>query len=1239
MSAKPDFVHLHLHTEYSLLDGACRLDELVGEGVRLGMKAMAITDHGNMFGAVAFHDACRKKGLKPILGCEVYVAPGSRLDRQAASASEAYSHFTLLATSDTGYHNLVKLVSSGYLEGFYHRPRIDKDLLAKHSEGLVGLSGCLSGEIAQHILAGAEAAALQTVGAFSEIFGKDRFYLEVMEHGIPDQRRVNQGLLRVREKTGLKLAATNDAHYLRRDDHQAHDVLLCIGSGKKVADAERLRFDTNAFYLKSAEEMAALFPDYPEALLSTVQIAEMCDFELKPVSSLPAFDVPDGYTIESYFEKVTRDGFAERRRALDPLAAASRLRHPLADYEARLDKEIDVIRRVGFSGYFLIVWDFIRYAREKRIPVGPGRGSAAGSLVAWALRITDIDPIENGLIFERFLNEERISPPDIDIDFCEARRGEVIEYVTRKYGRDNVAQIITFGTMKAKAVVRDVGRVMDMSYAEVDKIAKMIPFDLKMTLDKALAESPPLQEAYEKDPRVKELIDISRRLEGTTRHASIHAAGVVISPQPLTDLVPLFKGNTGDVTTQFDMKGVERIGLLKMDFLGLRTLTLIDNCVKMIEAQRGVRVEPADIPVDDAATYALFTAGKTSGLFQFESDGMRDILKRFRPDRLEHLTALNALYRPGPMAMIDDFIKRRHGQTRVSFEHPSLEPILKETYGVMVYQEQVMQIASALAGFTLAEADILRKAMGKKNVEVMGAQMEKFLKGSASRSVNEKKAKKIWDAMEQFAGYGFNKSHSAAYAWLAYQTAYLKANYPAYFMAALLTSERANTDKMVQYIGECREMGIRVLPPDANESDMFFTVVAGAPGPKAARADELAPARAGADRQPAASAAGFTPAERAGGLGTILCSREAGATPTTAVAAGEQSMVGGAAQPPPEEDVRFGLAAIKNVGEGAVEAILGVRKATGAFSSLYDFCDRVDLRAVNRRVIESFIKSGCFDSMDPRRSALFGAIDRAADAGQKGQRDREAGQSSLFGMLGGGDGKSAPVERIADAPPWSEAERLAFEKESLGYFISGHPLERFRAELAQWTTSTAGNLAQAGSAPEVAVGGIVTALRLIKTKKGDRMASFVLEDLDGSVEVLVFPETYKKTAGRLADDVVVVVKGKSEIQDDGKARLLAADVMPLDQAKLAEARFVTIRVPLPVWDRGKGERLRDILGQHRGDCPVTLELIRPGSWAVALAPSAYYRVRPGPVLRDEIEALLGEGALVLTRTASPARDA
>ncbi len=1184
----PDFVHLHLHTEYSLLDGASHVDELVEQTVRLGMKAVAVTDHGNMFGAVAFHDTCLDKGIKPILGCEVYVAPGSRHDKSGSGIEEAYNHMTVLAGEEVGYHNLVKLVSLGYTEGFYHRPRIDKDALAAHARGLIGLSGCLSGEVAQHIRAGQEAAALQSVGALSEIFGPERFYLEVMDHGIEEQRRVNQGLYRLHARTGLPLAATNDAHYLRREDHQAHDVLLCIGSGKKVHESERLRFDSEEFYVKSPAEMAAVFPDHPDALANTIRIAEMCGFFIKPAGELPAFDVPPGFSIESYFEKVARDGFARRLEVLEPLAAAGRLRHPLADYAARLDKEIGVIRRVGFAGYFLIVWDFIRYARERGVPVGPGRGSAAGSLVAYSLRITDIDPIENDLIFERFLNEERISPPDIDIDFCENRRGEVIEYVTRKYGRENVAQIITFGTMKAKAVVRDVGRVLDMSYADVDKIAKMIPFDLKMTLDKALAESPPLQDAYLKDAKVRELIDISRRLEGTTRHASTHAAGVVISPVPLTEIVPLasFKGGAEGITTQYDMKGVERIGLLKMDFLGLRTLTLIDNCVKMIAAQTGELIDIDLIPTDDRRTYEMFTAGRTSGLFQFESDGMRDILKRFKPDRLEHLTALNALYRPGPMAMIDDVIKRRHGQTRVTYDHPLLEPILAETYGVMVYQEQVMQIASALAGYTLGEADILRKAMGKKKADVMATQKDKFIKGSVARNVPEKKAVKIWDHMEQFAGYGFNKSHSAAYAWLAYQTAYLKANHPAYFMAALLTSERANTDKIVLYVGECRAMGIEVLPPDVNQSDMYFSV--GNSGGSSSRTDP-----------PAASP---TRAEVNSALAACPLA------------------------------IRFGLAAIKNVGEGAVEAILAARSAGGPFRSLFGFCERVDLKAVNRRVVESFIKSGSFDSLGRRRAALMAAIDRAMESGQKQQRDREQGQASLLGMLGGPEpGAPRAPERLPEVADWPEGERLAYEKESLGFFISGHPLERHREELAQWANATTGALGQLGE-KEADVGGIVTGLRLMKTKKGDRMATFVLEDLEGGVEVLVFPDAYKKAAARLADDLIVLVKGRAEALDEGRFRLLASDVLPLEAAKLSEARYVTIRVPLGSWDKSKGERLRDILGAHKGDCPVTLEIVRPGAFAVAVAPSAYFRVRPDEVLRTEVEGLLGPGSLILART-------
>ncbi|MBN2370493.1 MAG: DNA polymerase III subunit alpha [Vicinamibacteria bacterium] len=1151
----PEFVHLHVHTEYSLLDGACHIDKLVDQAVRLGMPALAITDHGNMFGAVEFHDTCRAKGLKPLLGCEAYTAKGSRNDRSASGIREAYHHLTLLAMNDAGYHNLVKLVSIGYLEGFYHRPRIDKEALARHNEGIVCLSGCLAGEIATFLRDGKDQDAWRVAGELGDIFDKGRFFLEMMDHGIPEQRRVNEGLLRIRDRTGLPIVATNDAHYISRDDHLAHDVLLCIGLGKKRDDADRPRFGAPQFYLKSAEEMAQAFPDGAEALKNTLGVAEMCDFTLRAVETLPDFAVPPGHTVESYFERVTREGFEGRRHALAELCARARLRYPLSVYEERLEKEIAVIRRVGFAGYFLIVWDFIRFARERGVPVGPGRGSAAGSLVAYCLQITDIDPIENDLIFERFLNEERISPPDIDIDFCENRRAEVIEYVTRKYGRENVAQIITFGTMKARAVVRDVGRVLDMSYGDVDKIAKMIPHDLGITLDKALEESPPLIEAYNKDPRVKDLIDISRKLEGTTRHASTHAAGVVIAPRPLADVVPLFKGNTGDVTTQYDMKGVERIGLLKMDFLGLRTLTLIHDCVRMIAEQTGARVDMQEIPLDDGKTYELFSKGQTSGLFQFESDGMRDILRRFKPDRLEHLTALNALYRPGPMQMIEDFIRRRHGATKVSYETPSLEPILSGTYGVMVYQEQVMQIASTLAGFSMGEADILRKAMGKKKVEVMAAQREKFLSGCAARGVAERKARKIWDLMEQFAGYGFNKSHSAAYALLAYQTGYLKANYPMHFMAALLTSERANTDKMVAYIGECRGMGIRVLPPDVNESEMYFTV----------RGD----------------------------------------------------------------DIRFGLSAIKNVGEGAVQAVIEARRSR-AFRSLYDLCERVDSKAVNRRAIESFIKSGCFDSLDARRAALLTVVDRAIEAGQRTQRDREHGQTSLFGSIEPSPETPVDFAAIPDAPEWSDSERLSYEKETLGFFITGHPLERHRDDLALLTTTSSVRLREAGNPSEVSIGGIVTGLRLIKTKKGDRMATFSLEDMDGGIEVLVFPETFKKVAGRLAEDRIMVVKGKAEVPDDGKARILASDALTLDEAKMADARYVTIRFAGDDWARSKGERLRDILEAHPGDCPVAIELVRTGAFIVALNTGATFRVRPSAAFQDAIEGLLGPGALNLT---------
>jgi DNA polymerase-3 subunit alpha len=1161
--ASPEFVHLHLHTEFSLLDGACHLDELAKHAKAMGMSAMAITDHGAMFGAVGWAAACKKAGIKPIIGCESYVALGSRLEKSGGGIANAYNHLGMIATTNEGYHNLAKLSSIGYTEGFYHRPRIDKEVLASHSKGLVGFSGCLASEISQCLMRDDEQGAIKSVMEFCDIFGKDRFYLELMDHRIPDQTKVNKGLMRIGKKTGLPFVATNDAHYLHKDDHEAHAVLLCIGTGKKLADPNRFAFETDEFYVKSALEMEALFGHVPDALLNTVKIADMVEFKLDTQLKLPRFDVPAGYTIESYFEKTARDGYAERLKMLGPLADSGRLKVPLADYEGRLTREIGVVHRVGFSGYFLIVGDFIRYAKERGIPVGPGRGSAAGSLVAYVLRITDIDPMENGLIFERFLNEERIAPPDIDIDFCENRRGEVIEYVTQKYGRENVAQIITFGTMKAKAVVRDVSRVLDLSFADSDRIAKMVPADLGMTLAKALEDSPALADAYKKEELTRRVIDIGKRLEGTTRHASTHAAGVVISPVPLATLVPLYRfPGTDAVVTQFDMKGVEEIGLLKMDFLGLSTLTLIDRCVKMIEAQTGEKVDPSTLDDGDAKAYHLFATGRTNGVFQFESDGMKDVLRRFKPDRLEHLTALNALYRPGPMQMIDDFVKRRHGQTKVTYEHPSFEEILGETYGVMVYQEQVMKIASAIAGFTMGEADVLRKAMGKKNAAVMAAQKDKFVSGCVANKIAVAKATKIWDHIEMFAGYGFNKSHSAAYAWIAYQTAYLKANYPAFFVASLLTMEKANADKIVAYSAEARDLGLTVLPPNVNASLADFTVENGA--------------------------------------------------------------------------VRFALSAVKNVGEGAAEAVVTAR-ADGPFTTLDDFASRVDMKTANKRAVESFIKSGSFDSVDPRRHVLFAELETALDRAARLRADREAGQSNLFGLMDDGLSPVAtPGGRttLTDVPRWSEGERLAFEKESLGFYLSGHPIERYKSEIQEFASGTLGYLIRARAMGDVTVMGLMSGLRLTKTKKGDRMAICQLDDFEGTVEGLIFPEAYRQCGTRLKDDESFLVRGKLEAKDDEeKPRLIVSDLTQLDSALRMMTRSIRLRVDLGVLEEAVLVAVKRVLSSHPGEVAVSIEIHRPGEFAALVRVDDKLRVKLTADLVSQLEQLTGSSTVRLSRSA------
>ena len=1154
-----DFVHLHLHSEYSLLDGACRIEELLDKAVELKMPAMAITEHGNMFSSVIFHDQARKRGINPILGCEVYVAPGDRRTK-SGTPGETANHLVLLAETDEGYRNLITLVSSGYTEGFYYKPRIDKDLLAQHARGLIGLSSCLKGEVATGIRTEQQHKAIAAAAAYRDILGRENFFLEMQYQGIDDQRVVNTGLQPIARDLDIDLVVTNDVHYLKNSDFKPHDVLLCIGTGKAVTDTDRLRYHGDQFYLKTGKEMAAVFPDYAEALERTVRIAERCHVDLSfKENYLPNFDVPPGFTLDEYFEHEVRLGFQARLPKLKDLAARGVLKHTIDEYERRLAYEVDMIKKMKYPGYFLIVWDFIRYAREQGIPVGPGRGSAAGSFVAYCLRITDVDPMEYDLIFERFLNPERVSLPDIDIDFCERRRGEVIKYVTQKYGAANVAQIITFGTMKARAVVRDVARVMDIPYADADRVAKAVPPALDMTLAKALEESPALKEMQQKDERVKELLAVAQRLEGMTRHASVHAAGVVIAPRPLTEFVPLYKSQKDEIVTQWAMKEVERVGLLKMDFLGLSTLTLIDDCLREIKRTEGIDLDIDAIPLTDEKTYKLFSDGQTYGVFQFESSGMRELLRKAKPERLDDLIALNALYRPGPLksGMVDDFISRKQGKTEVKYELPSLAPILSDTYGVIAYQEQVMRIAAVLAGFTMGQSDVLRKAMGKKDPKVMAKQREAFMTGAIANHVNERKAQKIFDLMEFFAGYGFNKSHSTTYAWVAYQTAFLKANYPWHFMAALLTIEAANTDKLAMYLGECRDLGIPILQPDINQSQLAFTV------------------------------------ETAG--------------------------------------VRFGLCAIKNVGEGAILSMLAVRKELGRIDSLFTLCEQVDQRLVNKRPLESLVKAGAFDSMasgpiPSRRARLFAAVDRAIEHGSRHQRDRDKGQNQLFGGGGEGDAETGGTIALPDVPAWSETQQLAFEKESLGLYMSGHPLERFTEELKTFGAQRVADLAQ--SLADVWVGGIVSGLRPLKTKRGDRMAVFMLDDIAGGIEVVVFPETFGKHGHLIVADAMLLVRGKFE-KDDESARLVATELQPIALLKERTTREVVIH--LTASSRNTMEALAELLSRHRGDRRVSLELdVRHNSdKPLRVRADVALRVRPSEKLVEEVEQLCGAGSVVL----------
>lgn len=1145
------FVHLHQHSQYSLLDGACKLPDLIRRAHELKFPAIALTDHGNMFGAIEFYEEAIRQGVKPILGIEAYVAPTSRFDKAAHGIKDASFHLTILAKNEKGYRNLMKLTTIGYLEGFYYKPRMDKEVLRKHHEGLIGLSGCLKGEIPHLVRNDQVHEAMRVIHEYQEIFGKEDFYLEIYDHGIEDQRKLVATYLDLARDMKVPLVATNDVHYIHRSDYAAHDVLLCIGTGATLDEPNRMKYATDQFYLRSAEEMVALFKGIPEAVENTLAIAQKCNVELDFTKThLPCFNPPSGKTEEECLRELCEEGLKRRMGEIP------------ADYRARLDYEISVIRSMNYFSYFLIVWDFIRYARERSIPVGPGRGSAAGSLVAYALEITDIDPIRQGLIFERFLNPDRISMPDIDIDFCYERRDEVIDYVKKKYGQENVAQIITFGTMMARAAVRDVGRAMGLGYQEVDRIAKLIPAELNITLDQALKSEPRLRELTETDPRVAKLIEYSKALEGLTRHASTHAAGVVISDVPLTEHTPLFKA--GDqVTTQYSMSALEKIGLLKMDFLGLKTLTVIDESSKIVRKRQGIDLRIESIPFDDPATYDLLSRGEAFGVFQLESSGMRDILKKLKPRRFEDIVALLALYRPGPIGsgMVDDFIRRKHNPALIQYDHPALEPILKETNGVILYQEQVMQIANRLAGFSLAKADSLRRAIGKKIPEVMEKEKHSFVEGAKRNGIQERITEKIWNLIEYFAGYGFNKSHSAAYAFLSYQTAYLKANYPVEFMTALLTSEKDNTDKIVRHIEEAKRLGIDILPPSVNESFSEFT---------------------------------------------CLAPRE-----------GEN---------PSRGAIRFGLSAVKNVGTTAIESIITARMNEGPFKTFYDFTERVDLRVCNRKVLESLIKCGAFDGCGTHRSELVALIDEALAMGSRLQRDRSVGQLFFTDDLESATGEKPGVRKIPQIPEWPENQLLAYEKELLGFYVSAHPLSKYEKILKAYATANTSSLADYQDQTEVTIGGIVQQLKEINTKKGDRMAFLTLEDLTGTCEVVVFPDLYKSAAPILQKDATLFIRGRVNLREDDP-KVIGAEMIPLGDVQKQLTKVVSIDLLTTGLNLETLAKLREILEAHKGNIPLYLNFRAPSGRSVVVSPADTFRVETSDALFEKIEGLLGENSI------------
>jgi DNA polymerase-3 subunit alpha len=1204
-----EFTHLHLHTQYSLLDGAIRVDDLFPKALELGMKSVAMTDHGNLFGAVDFYEKAKKHGVKPIFGCETYVAP----DRHDKTERRSH-HLILLAKDTAGWKNLSYLNSMGFLEGFYYSPRVDKPLLREHAQGLVASSACLGGEIAQAITRRGMEAAEQVAREYDDIFGRGNFFMEMMANGLPEQVEVNDRIVELSKKTGIPTIATNDCHYLNRQDSRAHEILMCVQQKRTVKDEKRLQHQSDAYYLRSPAEMNELFKHWPQALENAARIGELCkvEFDLGKNTYLPKFRVPEGQTSESYVAELARLGLRERFEAFTRLGA----RFDADVYEARLSLELGVIQKMDFSGYFLIVQDFINYAKQHKIPVGPGRGSGAGSLVAYALRITDIDPIANKLLFERFLNPERVSLPDFDVDFCMNRRDEVIKYVTDKYGKDNVGQIVTMHQMKARSCIRDVARAMAIPVADANRVATMVPEPIQ-------GKSPPIVEAIQQEPRLKELyagggeyrelLDTAMRLEGLNRHAGMHAAGVVIAERPLWEYVPLFKpaGEENVIVTQYNMTDVEKAGLVKFDFLGLKTLTVIQTCLDLVNKER--EQVPADkgeapleilaIPLDDAEVYKMLSAADVTGVFQVESSGFRELLKKLKPDCFEDIVAAGALYRPGPLegGMVDDFIDRKHGRMKVEYDHPLLEPILRDTYGVIVYQEQVMQISSALAGYSLGKADLLRRAMGKKKAEVMAKEKAGFLEGAKQKQIDPGIAERVFDLMEKFAGYGFNRSHSAAYGLLTYQTAYLKRYFPVEFFAGLLTCDRADTDAIVKFIAEARAQGIPVLRPDVNESDANFTVVMQAP-------------------EPSTSSNG-----QGGQNGKGKPARALKATS----AAGKA--------------IRFGLAAVKGVGEGAVEAVQQARAAEGRFRSMTDFCNRVDGRKVNRKVLEALVKSGAFDGIaggnGVTRPRMFGAIAAAMERAASAQRERESGQTSLLSLLGGGSASNPapqPVDDVYDSAveEWLPRELLAYEKESLGFYISGHPLDRFVGDMRRFASANTANCMERGPGAEVTIGGVVCEFQERMAKSGSgKYAFFKLEDQYGQVEFMVGNNALNEFRDVLVSGEPLLVNGKVDAPyGDGemaRERVRFFSAKALASVRAERSSMMDIRLNVDLCTEASLSSLEKLLRQFPGPCRTLLQLEIPKRSQTILELPEEYRVVASDELLARIEQLFGDRVAVL----------